>query len=75
MPIVSFNVPTVRDVQASEVVTAALSDAEGVSRVSANIPARLVQAEYDRDRTNPEELKVLIERSGHRVQRYSDGFR
>jgi copper chaperone CopZ len=73
--ITSFTVPGVNRGDDAEIIRGAVGPAAGVSEVVINLPARLVQVEYDEDRTSPHALKTVIESAGYLVQRYSDGKR
>ncbi len=75
MAITSFNVPNITVAEDAQAITTAVEPADGVSRVLVNTAARLVQVEYNEDRTTPEALKGAIETAGYRVQRYSNGKR
>ena len=73
--ITTFNVPKIGCEGCAETITNAVRPQAGVSDVIVNIPARLVQVEYDSSQTTPEAIKGAIEGSGYLVQRYSDGSR
>ncbi len=75
MTITSFNVPNITVAEGAQAITTAVEPTDGVNRVLVNTAARLVQVEYDEDRTTPELLKGAIEAAGYRVQRYSNGKR
>lgn len=75
MTITTFNVPTMNCSGCAEAIVSAVRPAAGVSNIVLNVPARLVQVEYDGQQTSPGALKGAIEGGGYRVQRYSDGLR
>ena len=73
--ITTFNVPKVACGDSAEAIAGAVRPMAGVSDVVVNIPARLVQVEYDDSLITPKAIKDAIESSGYLVQRYSDGRR
>ena len=75
MMITTYNVPRINGGASAETITRAVKPSLGVSDVMVNIPARLVQVEYDEDATTAVALKDVIEAAGYPVQRYSDGKR
>ncbi len=75
MTITTFNVPGINGEESAQSVASAVQPTQGVSEVIVNVPARIVQVEYDPDQLTAEVLKSVIESAGFTVQRYSHGKR
>ncbi|MDP9350065.1 MAG: heavy-metal-associated domain-containing protein [Chloroflexota bacterium] len=75
MTITTFNVPGINGEESAQSVASAVQPTQGVSEVIVNVPARIVQVEYDPDQLTAEVLKSVIESAGFTVQRYSNGKR
>lgn len=73
--ITSYTVPKIHGLSDAEALRGAISLLPGVAEVKVNVPARLVQVDYDDERVTSEAIKAAIEAAGYVVQRYSDGKR
>lgn len=75
MTIITFNVPRIHGRESAQAIESAVRPTAGVGEVIVNVPARIVQVEYDEEQLTPEAIKILIESAGFPVQRYSNGKR
>lgn len=75
MTIITFNVPRIHGGESAQAIESAVRPTAGVAEVIVNVPARIVQVEYDEEQLTPEAIKSVIESAGFPVQRYSNGKR